>query len=67
MNKFKKLLQEKGFTAYRLNKDHGIPTNTVNDLCSGKTSFSKVRVETAIKLASVLNMSIEDIYNYLQD
>ena len=48
MNKFKELLQEKGYTAYRLNKEHGIPTNTVNDLCNGKRGFCKIRVETAL-------------------
>lgn len=65
MNKFKELLQEKGYTAYRLNKEHGIPTNTVNDLCNGKTAFSKIRVETALKLSQSLGMTIEEIYLYL--
>lgn len=67
MNKFKELLQEKGYTAYRLNKEHRIPTNTVNDLCSGKTEFKNVRVGTALKLAKVLGMSIEEIYNYMEN
>lgn len=67
MNSFRMLLQKKGYTPYKLNKEHGIPTNTVNDLCNGKTTFINIRVGTALKISKALKMTIEEIFDYLED
>lgn len=59
---FKKLLEDRGITGYRLSKDTGIPYSTISDLMLGNTLIEKTNSATLYKLAKYLEMSMEDLY-----
>lgn len=58
---FRKILQSRNITAYRLSKDSGVPYMTINDLINSKTTLIKCNVETVYKIAKTLNMSVEEL------
>lgn len=64
---FSDLLKSRGLNNNRFSLLTGIPVMTCHDLVSGKTLFKSIAVERAYKIAKVLNMSIEDIYNQLEN
>ena len=57
------ILIQTGMTKYRLRKLSGVPHATLNDLCSGKTRIEKCSGETLYRLAKVLGVSIEELYD----
>lgn len=63
---FEELLKEKNISAFRLSKDSGVPNATISDLKLQKTSFGKMRVDNAYKIAKSLGMQIEDIIEKLK-
>lgn len=58
----KQLLEVRGLTAYALAKQSELPEQTVRDLVNGKTSFRKIKIETAYKLSKTLEVSLEELY-----
>lgn len=55
------LLKEKQITKYRLAKESGIPQTTIVDICSGKSRIENCSVGTIYKIATVLNVTIENL------
>lgn len=53
------LLKKENKTKYKLAKEAGIPSTTLNDICSGKTKLENCSAETIYKLAKALNISME--------
>lgn len=65
--RFQELLEERGFTGYSLAKKSGVAQQAINRLQSGQREFSKMRVESAMKIAVALDMSIEEIKKKLKE
>lgn len=57
------LLEEKNLTMYECSKRSGIPYSTLADIINGKTAVEKASFETAHKLASVLNISMDELFS----
>lgn len=57
------LLEEKNLTIYECSKRSGIPYSTLSDIVKGKTAIEKASFETAHKLASVLDISMDELYS----
>ncbi len=57
------LLEEKGYTVYRLSKESGISKTTLFDIFSGKSNLLDCRFKSVIKIAKVLNVSLDDLAN----
>ena len=54
-------LAEHGISRYRLSKLSGIPWATLSDLCAGKTKLERCSGTTLKKLASALEISMEEL------
>lgn len=68
MKTFKALMEERGYNKVTpLAEQTGLSRARINDLKNGKSYFSKLRVYNAIKIAKALNMTVEEIYNYLYE
>lgn len=52
-------------SAYSLAKKAAVPEQTVRDLINGNTEYGKMSVTNAVKLASTIGASVEDIYHSL--
>lgn len=52
-------------SAYGLAKKADVPEQTVRDLINGNTEYGKMSVTNAVKLASTIGASVEDIYHSL--
>lgn len=52
-------------SAYSLAKKADVPEQTVRDLINGNTEYGKMSVTNAVKLASTIGASVEDIYHSL--
>lgn len=63
MNKFKDLCK----SGYWLWKETNLPKRTIYDLYQGHAEFKYMRVHNALKISKALNMSIEEIYEYLYE
>lgn len=64
------LLDEHHMTRYGLSKISNVPLSTINDLCTGKTSIRKSRIDTIAKISKVFSMSIDSMINlddYIND
>jgi len=61
---FKELLKEKKVTMYEVAKVGGIGQSTVNEIANGKRKH--IKLETAIKIANVLNVDVEKIYSCIR-
>lgn len=48
-------------SAYNLAKKADVPEQTVRDLINGNTEYGKMSVANAVKLASTIGASVEDI------
>ncbi len=55
------VMQEKGITKYRLSKESGVPWATLSDIYNGKTKLEKCEAGTVRKLASALDMTVEEV------
>lgn len=53
------LLREKNVSRYQLSKKSGVPWATLSDICSGKTTLSRCSAGTLVKLASALDVPME--------
>ena len=54
-------LKEKKMTVYRLAKTSELPYATVNDNCSNKAQLEKCSAETVYRIASALDVSMEEL------
>lgn len=58
---FNDLLVEKGITIYQLSKVSGVPTASLYDLQKNKRDFGRMAVDSALRIAKVLGMTVEEI------
>ena len=56
----KEYLKSRNIPIKSLSIDTGIPYSTINDLVNGKTSVERIRFGYAIRIADVLNISLDD-------
>lgn len=63
---FKDLLVEKQITSYMLSKASRAHTSVLYRLENGDAKFSSLRVNTALSIARVLHMSIEEIVHEIE-
>lgn len=56
------LLKEAGMNQYKLSKLSGVPQATISDLCNGKSDLGKCSAVTLYKIAKVLNVTMESIW-----
>lgn len=66
MDFFERLKKDK-WTAYRLSKQSGVPLTTVNDLVTRKTDPYKLTLQTSFKLASALQISLDELYREISE
>lgn len=55
------LLQEKGFSRYRLSKESGVPWAVLSDICSGKTNMERCSAATLSKLSKTLGITVDEL------
>lgn len=55
------LLRERNISRYQLSKKSGVPWATLSDICSGKTNISRCNAGTLVKLASTLELPMEQL------
>lgn len=55
------LLQEKGFSRYRLSKESGVPWTVLSDICSGKTNMERCSAATLSKLSKTLGITVDEL------
>lgn len=58
MQKIKKLMDEKGITAYRMASDLGFPQSTVSEWLSGAYT---PKADKLLKIAKYLGVPVEDL------
>ena len=58
---FYELMKEHGLTGYALAKKAGISQQVVNRIQSGQREFGRMQVESAVKIAHAMDMSVEEI------
>lgn len=63
MNKFEKLLEQSGMTAYEVAKAAKVPTSVTYNLKSGKRKIENLSLETSVALAKAFGISAEDLLN----
>ncbi len=56
----KEYLQDRNLSIYQLSKESGVPYSTVSDLVNGKTSAGNCKASIIAKLASALQISMEE-------
>lgn len=56
-----KLMDEKGFSIYKLSKKSGVPQSTLAYICNQKTHIEKCSAETIYKISKALNVSMESL------
>ena len=59
------LLTQKNMSTYQCSKLSGIPYTTLLELVKGKTSIEKCAAETVYRLASALDMTMDELYKRL--
>ena len=55
------IMKQRSLSMYRLSKNSGIPYATVNDIVSAKAQLEKCTAETVYRLATCLNVSVEEL------
>lgn len=55
------VLNEKGYTIYKLSKISGISKSTLFDIFSGKSNILDCRLRIVLKLSNALEISINDL------
>ena len=63
--KIKQIIQNKGKTAYWLDKKTGISTNNKGKIFNGETK--NIRLDTREKLCKALECEIEDLFLFTKD
>lgn len=59
------LLQQKNMTLYRLEKETGLPHSTLLDIYHERVNIAKCSSFVLKKIATALNMSMDNLYNIL--
>lgn len=62
MTKFKEYLESRGISGYQLAKISGVSQPIIQRLMDGTREIKGIRLETAVKIASTLDISIEKLY-----
>lgn len=62
---FSILLDNKLISVYECSKRSGIPYSTLSDIIRGKTPIERVRSKYLHALAKTLDMSMDDLYSYM--
>lgn len=62
MTKFKEYLESRGISGYQLAKISGVSQPIIQRLMDGGREIKGIRLETAVKIASTLDISIEKLY-----
>lgn len=60
-NMFKRNLQEKKISVYKLSEMSNVPYTTVNELVNGKKNINDCKVKTIQSLASCLNLTVTSL------
>ena len=60
------LLEQRNMSTYQCSKLSGIPYTTLLELVKGKTRIEKSTVETLYRLASALNITLDELYQTLR-
>lgn len=55
------ILNKKNITMYKLSMLSGVPKTTINDICSGKSTLEHCKAKTVLKIAQVLEYSVEEL------
>ena len=63
---FEELLEEKNLTKADISKRAGIPYTTVLDFISGRRNIRHCGIEMFVKLATVFDMSADELYSYVK-
>ena len=63
----KEFLQQKDLSIYKLAGISGIPYSTLNDIVNHKVDIANIRAGIIFKLANVLNISMEELYELCTD
>ena len=58
---FRRLVESRNLSAYRLSQNSRVPYMTVNDLMNNKTTLTKCNAETVYKIAKALDISVEEL------
>ena len=58
----KEFLQQKDLSIYKLAGISGIPYSTLNDIVNHKVDIANIRAGIIFKLANVLNISMDEVY-----
>lgn len=64
---FEDLLKEKGYSINRLMRESTLPISTISNLKQGKSNFEEMKIRNGLKITKALNMTIEEITDYLQE
>ena len=59
------LLEKQNLSVYQCSKLSGIPYTTLLELARGKTSIEKCTAETVYRLATALDMTMDDLFHML--
>lgn len=58
---FRRLVESRKMSAYRLSQNSRVPYMTVNDLMNNKTTLTKCNAETVYRIAKALDVSVEEL------
>ena len=58
----KQFLQQKNLSIYKLAALSAIPYSTLNDIVNHKVDIANIRAGIVFKLANILNISMDDLY-----
>lgn len=64
--KFEELLKEKKTNTNQLSIKSGVLNSKISNLKLGKSDFKNIPVKNALKIAKALNMTIEEIVEFLE-
>ena len=54
------LMKEKGYPAYRLSKEGGVPRATISQILSGKNG--KIKLDTLYQIVATMGVSLGDFF-----
>lgn len=64
---FKKFLETKNISLYKLAKDTKIPYSTLSDLANGKTTFDNITLKHAVDLSNYFRISCKELLKFKND
>ena len=60
--RLKAYLKEKRISVYSISQKTGVPYSNICDIVNGRTDIGHVRLDTAMKIADELEMTVEELY-----